>query len=139
MSDDQFLAEFAAGRIPLEDWHHRKHIRLAYLYLNRYPFAEAMDRMRTGLQKFIAAHNVPDSPTSGYHETMTRAWMQLVDVTLREYGPADSSDIFCDQHPQLMEKKALRLFYSRDLLMSPEAKREFVELDLAPLPIARKK
>jgi hypothetical protein len=36
------------------------------------------------------------------------------------------------------EKKVLRLFYSRAQFMSPQAKHEFVEPDLAPLPLARR-
>ncbi len=28
-----------------------------------------------------------DTPTSGYHETMTVAWLHLVAAMLEEYGP----------------------------------------------------
>jgi hypothetical protein len=90
--------------------------------------------MRASIKALNAAHRVPDEPTRGYHETMTQAWMRLVHLTLLEYGPADTADLFFDQNPQLSEKKVLRLFYSRELMMSPRAKAEFVEPDLAPLP-----
>jgi hypothetical protein len=94
----------------------------------------ALDRMRKAIQAHNLAHQVPEGPTRGYHETLTRAWMQLVHLTLVEYGPAETADRFCDQHPQLMEKKNLRLFYSQERMLSPQAKREFVEPDLTPLP-----
>ena len=59
---------------------------------------------------------------------------------MRAYGgvfPADDSEAFCDAHPQLMTRHALRLFYSPRQRMHPLAKTQFVEPDLAPLPIIR--
>lgn len=137
MNDDAFLAAFEAQRIPLHQWHHREHVRLAYLYLQRMPFEQAEARVRAGLKAYIAAHNVPDHQTSGFHATLTVAWLRLVAVVLAEYGPATDSEAFCEEHPELLEKKALRLFYSRDRISSPQAKATFVEPDLAPLPVAR--
>jgi len=136
--DEQFLAEFEACRWPLDQWHHQHHIKVAYLYLRRFPFDEAVRRIRERIKAHNNAHNVPESLTGGYHETMTQAWMRLVDLTLREYGPAETADLFYEQNPQLSEKKVLRLFYSRELFMSSRAKTEFVEPDLAPLPKSRR-
>jgi hypothetical protein len=136
--DEVFLREFEAQRWPLEKWHHRDHVKLAYLYLRRFGFDEAAARMRAGIKVHNAAHGVADSPTSGYHETMTQAWLRLVDLVLREYGPAEDADAFVEQHPELLEKKTLRLFYSRERFMSPDAKVSFVEPDLAPLPRSRR-
>ena len=129
---------FESGEWPLADFHHRQHIKVAYLYLRRYPFETAMNRIREKIKAFNAAHNVPDLPTSGYHETMTQAWLRLVHLTLCEYGPAESADAFYEQNPQLSQKKALRLFYSKEVFMSPSAKYEFLEPDLAPLPCSQK-
>lgn len=134
MDDAEFLSTFEACRWPLERWHHRDHVKLAYLYLRRHPLEEASARLRNGIQAHNAVHHIPESLTSGYHETMTQAWLRLVHVILCEYGPADTADGFCDAHPELLEKKALRLFYSRERFLSAEAKATFVEPDLAPLP-----
>jgi hypothetical protein len=51
-----------------------------------------------------------------------------------EASPAPTADAFCDAHPQLMARHALRLFYSPQRRMDPRAKAQFVEPDLAPLP-----
>jgi len=134
ISDDDFLEQFETGAWPLEDWHHRQHIKVAYLYLSRYPFETAMSRIRERIKAYNLGHNIPDLPTSGYHETMTQAWMRLVNSTLRQFGPAESADAFFERSPQLSEKKILRLFYSADVFMSPRAKFEFLESDLIPLP-----
>jgi len=134
LDDETFLGQFESGDWPFEEWHHRQHIKVAYLYLRRYPFDAAMAKLREGIKSYNAIHQVPDGPTRGYHETMTQAWLRLVHLTLCDYGPAETADSFYDQNPQLSEKKVLRLFYSRELFMSPRAKVEFVEPDLTPLP-----
>ncbi len=134
LGDDLFLERFESAQMPLDDMHHREHIKIAYLYLQRYPLNAAIERIRTSIKSFNAAYKVQEAPTSGYHETMTQAWMRLVHVTLCEYGPAANADEFYERSPQLSQKKILRLYYSADRFMSARAKTEFVEPDLAPLP-----
>ena len=132
--DAAFLADFESAHIPCKHWHHREHIKVGYLYLRRLPFTVSLERMREMLAKLNLAHQVPDLPHRGFHETMTVVWLRLVEATLAQYGPAASSDEFCDKNPQLIEKNVLRFFYSQERIMSPQAKQEFVEPDLAPLP-----
>ena len=130
MTDDEFLAAFEA--CTLEEFHHRDHVKVAYLYLRRHSLDDAISKVRTGLQALAAAWGAPvDDLEKGYHETMTQAWVRLVHLTLNVCGVAESADAFCDQQPQLMQKTRLELFYSRERLMTWEAKREFVEPDLA--------
>jgi len=81
--DEQFLAEFEACKLPLERWHHKDHIKVAYLYLRKYPFGEAMSRIRERIKAHNAAHNIPEAIDRGYHETMTQAWMRLRRVTVQ--------------------------------------------------------
>ncbi len=130
MNDEEFLTAFEACK--LEEFHHRDHIKVAYLYLRRHPLDDAIIKVRTGLRALAVAWSAPvDDLEKGYHETMTQAWVRLVHLTLAECGPAESGDVFCDQQPQLMQKTRLELFYSRERLMTWEAKQEFVEPDLA--------
>ncbi|MEQ2008429.1 MAG: hypothetical protein ABMA26_16735 [Limisphaerales bacterium] len=136
LSDAELLAQFEACTLPAERWHHAEHIRIAYLYLCHHDFPEALNRMRTGLKALNAAQLVAESLDRGYHETLTRGWLQLVRVILAEYGPAENSLEFLEEHPELSQRKSLRLFYSRDHIMSWQAKTEFVEPDLAPLPVS---
>jgi hypothetical protein len=139
MSDDEkFLEQFEATIWPLEEWHHRQHIKIAYLYLCRHPFETAVAKICNGIKTFNAAHKVPEGIDRGYHETMTQAWMHLVNCTLQEFGPSENADAFVDKHTQLLSKRALLFFYSRDYIMSAEAKRQFVEPDLTPFPQRKK-
>src|SRR5690349_7900769 len=55
LDDETFLGRFEAGTFPLEQWHHREHIKAAYLYLRAHAFELALERMRTGIRALNAA------------------------------------------------------------------------------------
>ena len=132
--DDVFIQQFESCTFPFDQWHHRAHVKLAYLYAVRFGHAIAAGKLRAGIRAYNTANHVPDLLTSGYHETMTMAWLHIIHATIQVYGPRATADEFFDFHPQLGQKKILRLFYSPELFMSPAAKREFVAPDLTPLP-----
>ena len=93
--------------------------------------------MRRGVKAFNQHHGIEDSPTSGYNETTTVAFLRLIAALDRAYNevfPTVGSKEFCDAHPQLMSKHVLRFFYSPARRMHPDAKSTFVEPDLAALP-----
>ncbi len=134
MTDETLLSQFESATAPHDTWTHRAHVRVAYLYLRSARFNEALDRFRTGLHALNASHGTPDALDRGYHETITISFFRLIAATLAAFGPAETSDAFCDQHPHLLHKTVLRLYYTRPRIMSWEAKRDFVEPDIAPLP-----
>jgi hypothetical protein len=137
MTDDELVNAWETLVLPLDQWDHLAHVRVAFTYLKRHPFPEALDKMRAGIKAFNARHRVPETPTIGYNETTTHALMHLIAATIRAYGearPTPNGDSFCDTHPQLMTPCALRLFYTPLRRAHPLAKTQFVEPDLAPLP-----
>lgn len=138
MTDDELLVQFEAKTLPFEVWqHHRCHVKVAYIYLQKFSFAEAVEKMRVGVQAFNRHNNVPEGPMSGYNDTTTQAFMHLIAAVMKAYGeflPVKSADEFCDTHPQLMSKHVLRFFYSPERRLDPRAKTQFVEPDLTPLP-----
>jgi hypothetical protein len=138
MDDSTLLRQFESCELPGEDWCHRAHVRLAYLFLRRHPFGESLRRFRSCLQAYNRVHGVPDNLTSGFHETLTVAWLRLVAARLQDTPSAADSDAFCDGNPDLLDKSILRRFYSSDRIVSWEAKRRFVEPDLQELPGARR-
>jgi hypothetical protein len=133
-TDEAFLRAFEDCTLPFEEWKHRAHIKVAYLYLRQLPFDDALARARSHIKRYNAATNTPETLERGYHETITVAWMRLVEFTLNEYGPAASAEEFLETQEHLVNRKALRFFYSRERIVSWKAKGEFVEPDLAPFP-----
>jgi hypothetical protein len=134
VDDREFLKRFEAAAISSEDWRHRDHVRMAFLYLRDAPFDTAVTAIRRGIQALNLANDVPEGPVMGYHETATVAWARIVVATIAAHGPVESSQAFLDANPHLLSRTLLRLYYSRDRILSPEAKADFVSPDLAPLP-----
>jgi hypothetical protein len=85
MNDEEFLRQFETCGLTHAEWTHRAHVKTAYLFLRRYPFTEALSRLRKGIQALNAAHRIEESPTRGYNETTTRAYVQLIAATMKAY------------------------------------------------------
>jgi hypothetical protein len=74
-ADRRFLEAFENCELSAAEFHHREHLRLAYLYCSLQPADAALAAMRRGLQRFLAHVG---APASKYHETMTAAWLLAV-------------------------------------------------------------
>ena|SRR5438445_6803077 len=74
MNDSEFVRAVERCEFPKESFHHRDHIRLAWIYLRQCDRGEAERRMADTIRRFAAHHGVTDK----YHETITLAWMRLV-------------------------------------------------------------
>lgn len=137
MNDAKFIEAFEAAAIPSEQWNHRAHVRMAFLYLRDLPLEEALDVIRNGIRTLNKANGIVDSATEGYHETATVAWARVIASCIAHHGPIDTFDSFASANPHLCQRTLLRGYYTRERIMGAEARRSFVEPDLAPLP-ARK-
>jgi hypothetical protein len=124
-ADEEFAAAVERCEAPNEGFHHRDHLRLAWIYLRRYGREEAAVRIAATIQRFATHHGQPDR----YHETMTQAWLRLVAST-----GESSFDEALAARPELLDVNCLRAYYSAELLESKEAKARFMDPDLAALP-----
>jgi hypothetical protein len=129
--DREFRAAFEAGAFAPADFSHRAHVRLAYVYLAESDVNLALERMRAALLTFLCHHAIP---ASKYHATLTRAWILAVDHFMHRSPEASSADDFIDHNPPLLDPKNMLTHYSADLLFSDQARAEFVEPNLDPIP-----
>jgi len=113
------LADFEAGRIPGSALPHKRHVRVAWDLSRRYPREEAFARLAEGIRGIAARAGVPGK----YHETMTRAWFELV---------AQAETL--DAHPELLDRSLLARYYSPDRLDA--GRNEWLEPDIEPLLLA---
>ena len=132
--DSAFIAAFASRTLPFSEWCHPAHIRMAWIYLSRLGFDAALARVREGIKAYNAANNVVDAPLSGYHETITQAWLRVVHATIRSQDPCATSMEFLEAQPHLRVRTLLRVFYSKSRMLSPEARTSFLAPDLGALP-----
>jgi hypothetical protein len=132
---ENIARQFLAGTIPFEEWTHQAHLAVGTWHVNRYGDEEGLARLRVGIQNLNEKHGTPNSLTRGYHETITRAYVQLLVEYLESCPPGMSLQerVECLLKSPLADKNLLFKFYSRETLMSAHAKSEWVEPDKAPL------
>jgi hypothetical protein len=131
-SDEEFLDTFERAGFAPADYGHREHVRTAWLYLQRLDPQAAAAAVGRGIRRLSAAHGAPQR----YHETMTQVWVRLVAATW-ERAPGLAFDALLDRHPELLDRELPYRHYSRERLMSDEARADWVEPDVAPLPSCR--
>ncbi len=135
LDDAALLRGFETFTLPPEAWTHRAHLRVAYGYLKAFGFEEGRRRFSATLPRFNAeVLKTEDALTRGYQETITVAWFRILDSAHRHQEAYPTSDAFLDANPHLLQRTLLRCFYSKERLVTWEAKRAFVEPDLASLP-----
>ena len=120
MTDAEFLSAFEAGDIAAPS--HAAHVRAAYALLGQCAFAEALPRLAAALRRIAAAAGRPER----YHETITVAYLALIQQHVDERGPADGWDNFARFNPELLDRRLLERFYPPQVLESPQARRIFL-------------
>ncbi|HEX4964330.1 MAG TPA: hypothetical protein VF173_26160 [Thermoanaerobaculia bacterium] len=128
MSDAEFLASFEDGSFPNSAFHHRDHVRLAWIYLRHHPPLEALARFATGLRRFAAANGHPGL----YHETITWAFLLLLRERMERTGGGTGTwEDFAATNPDLLSWKPsiLDRYYRPETLGSELARRVFVMPD----------
>ena len=120
--------------LPRDAWTHDAHLAVALWYLVCYGPAEGGERVRAGIQRFNAVKGVPQTPDSGYHETITRFYLWAVRRHLRD-APRDASiaDLANTLVAAWRDRDRPLEYYSRERLMSPEARVGWLEPDLRAL------
>jgi hypothetical protein len=135
MSDEEFLAAFESGTLAKAEWTHQAHVRMAWLYLDRLPFDQALICIRDGVRRHNAAVG---SPPTAYHETITAAFAKLIHARRTEAAAEEDFAEFAVRNADLLGRglAALRRHYTQGLLDTPAARERFLEPDLEPLSVA---
>jgi hypothetical protein len=122
MTDTEFLQALESCTLPESQFGHAAHVRAAYLYLRQADFVGALDRMRRAVRNFATHHGKPDR----YHETITVAYVALIQQHICERGPSDCWESFTRDNPELLDPNLLTQFYSREQIESAIARKIFL-------------
>lgn len=129
MNDQEFLHAFETGH--LDSFHHRDHLRMAWLYLRLYGWDTGVIKIRAGVQHFATAHGA----ASKYHETITVFWAHLLQYAIALEPEIADFDQFIERYRHLLEVDLIRRHYNPALLSSPAAHQTWTEPDLLPMPV----
>jgi hypothetical protein len=131
----RLVAAFERRTLPKAGWTHRAHLTMGLWYSMHLSPDAALHAMREGILRLNDAHGVVSTPTSGYHETITRAYMRLIGEFVAGDGAPGGWE---ERTNRLLERLGARdlllTYYSRERLMSPEARARWVEPDVRRLP-----
>jgi hypothetical protein len=127
---ESFMRAFEDGSFSRSEWTHFRHLVLALWYLRRHNRDEATKLIREGIQRY----NERQGNLTGYHETITLAWVAVIE---RFLGTRDLdvpvSLLAGELLSQCGDKNYLLRFYSKERLFSDEARHRWVAPDLAAI------
>jgi hypothetical protein len=128
------ITAFQSATLPHQAWTHQAHLTVAAWYVLWYGPDHALDHVRDGIQRLNAAHGVAQTPTRGYHETLTRFYVRRIAHAVRHAGVTTSlAEIVNRVIAECADRDLPLAFYSRDRLASWEARTGWLEPDLNPL------
>jgi len=122
-----FLHAFDACTLPKSAWTHAAHIFTGACMVHTLGESAAADYMRDAIRRFNLSVGGQNTPTSGYHETITIFWIKLLAIHQRATQPtsriAFATDAVAHFAPQ---RDLLTRFYDFDVVASTEARHRWI-------------
>jgi hypothetical protein len=124
LEDAPFLAAFESATLPESCFHHKDHIRAAFLLLREVSPAQALARFTEALKRFAASLG----KARLYHETITWAYLLLINERMERSGRAGSWEEFAASNADLLtwRPSILESYYRHETLRSDLARAVFV-------------
>ncbi|MEQ9231751.1 MAG: hypothetical protein RIF46_13800 [Cyclobacteriaceae bacterium] len=129
LTDEDLETKFQDHSLNAGYFSHEAHIRLAYIHLQKYGPDQAEKNMSEQIKSYALAKGAKDK----YNETVTIAAVKTVDHFMRKANSTDFKE-FSLEFPRLFTnfKDVLEQHYGFDIFRNPDAKKQFMEPDLAP-------
>jgi hypothetical protein len=129
MQDEEFIEQFENCTLPAQDFHHRDHVKLAWLYLKRHSALEALEKFSEGIKRFAAFNG----KATRYHETITWAFIFLINERMASMTEEATWQEFAESNADLLDwqKSILKQYYRDETLQSELARRIFLLPDRA--------
>ena len=125
-----------ARTLPRAEWTHEAHLAATTYFLLKRPDVDLDVRLPEIIRRYNESVGGVNSDTEGYHETITRVFLRGVRLFLGEANPREPLHKLVNElllSPMGRRDWPMR-FYSPERLFSVDARRNFVEPDLAALP-----
>ena len=125
-----------ACTLPREEWTHEAHLAATTYLITRKPKIDLDRDLAMIISRYNESVGGTNSDTEGYHDTITRAYLHGIRLFLSEADRTRPLHELVNEllmSPMGQRDWPLR-FWSKDLLMSTEARRRFVAPDLRSLP-----
>ncbi|HEY7912438.1 MAG TPA: hypothetical protein VIG62_11060 [Blastocatellia bacterium] len=123
ISDEDLIEQFESCDLPGELFHHGMHVRVAWLYLRKYPLLEAVAAFSKSLKRYAASAG----KEAIYHETITWAYLFIINERMARMAYEAKWEEFAEANPDLLDWKnsILKNYYTRERLESDLARKMF--------------
>ena len=124
MKDSEWMEAFESCTLPNDSFHHRDHVKMAFLYLQKYQPLEALDHFSSALIRFATAHGKPNL----YNETITWAFLLLIRERIARTNSPQTWTEFSETNTDLLrwDDNILLKYYRPETLTSELAKKVFL-------------
>lgn len=124
MSDAELLERFENATLTADDFPHREHLHVAWLYLRQHPLIEVLDRFPRNLRRLAAALGA----NSLYHETITWFFILLVHDRMTRGNSSGLWEDFADTNRDLFDRSSVVMnrYYLDSSWRSEIAKKAFI-------------
>ncbi len=127
----QFIADFSSGVLPRPEWTHAAHVALCAACTVTLGSEQALEFLRTSIPRYNLSQGVANTPTSGYHETLTCFWAAIIHQCLNRCDP---------QLPRIEKVRFVvaelgahrelhKLYYRSNIVASREARSRWIPPD----------
>ena len=133
---EKLVKGFTECTLPKTEWTHEAHL-VTGLWLLARDGKQALPEMRTRLLRYNESVGGVNDDQNGYHETLTVFWLwalkeMLADDDGKLYWNQDAlDDLIFDEN--LADRNLWAEFYTKEKMMSVEARRAFVKPDLSEM------
>jgi hypothetical protein len=134
---DAFVRRFRQRTLRKGEWTHEAHLIVGTWHVHQHGVDAAIALLRDRIRALNEAHGVANTDCGGYHETITRAYVHLIAAFLANCNSGEIGFPDCIRtllRSPLAKRDVLLDYYSKDLLTSATARREWVDPDRQPLP-----
>jgi len=129
-----FLHAFEGCTLPKVEWTHSAHLLTGACYVHALGADAALATMRTNVRRYNESVGGQNTDTSGYHETITVAWIKLLASLLTRTQPIERGAFVTHAVAHFAPQRDIfSRHYDFDLLKSTPARLGWIEPNLAPL------
>ena len=130
---EHIIEGFRAKTLPAKEWTHEAHLITGLWHVANFDYEEALLKMREGIRTYNEASGGQNTDSSGYHESITVFWVWLLNEFWKIYSANNQSfEQVCNAFlkSKYCDRNTAFCFYSREKLLSREARLAFVEPDI---------
>ena len=128
------VEKFESCELDIKSWTHESHLIVALYYVINYK-EQAFEKIKQKIIKFNESKGTINSDKSGYHETLTIFWIKNIELFLNKFKTKEFTVEVIDKliKSEYIIKGYPFKFYTKDKLMSVEARKSWIEPDLKEL------